>query len=94
MQSKLHLLQHDKGFLQGNLKYLTELGNKVSQFAEDARAAAASQAEKQAAEVHRRNKVISMRASLAESRSQNGKRTDRKADLDHHISDLKASSGP
>ena len=51
LQSKLHLLEHDRGFLQSNLKYLTELGNKVVQYAQDARTDAAATAEAHAREV-------------------------------------------
>ena len=91
MQSKLHLLQHDKGFLQSNLKYLTELGNKLSQFAEDARAEATSKAEAHTAEVERRKRIISLRASLADSRSQNEIKTSKSTGLGHQISDLKVT---
>jgi len=52
LQSKLHLLQHDRGFLQSNVKYLTELGNKVAQYAQESRAGAAA-----AADAHTREAV-------------------------------------
>ena len=91
MQSKLHLLQHDKGFLQSNLKYLIELGNKLSQYAEDARAEASTKAEAHAAEVERRKRIISLRASLADSRTQNETRNNKSIGLGHQISDLKVS---
>ena len=91
LQSKLHLLHHDKGFLQSNLKYLTELGNKLSQYAKDARADAAAKADAHAAEVERRKQLISLRASLADSRAQIEIRTNRSTGFGHQISDLKVS---
>ena len=91
MQSKLHLLQHDKGFLQSNLKYLTELGNKLSQYAEDARVEASSKADAHAAELDLRKQIITLRAILADSKAQNEMRTNKSAGLGHQISDLKVS---
>ncbi len=89
LQSKLHLLQHDRGFLQSNLKYLTELGNKVRQYAEETRAGADAEAEAHAREAARRRNVVEMRASLAEQQRQNRERQERKAALAEQLTSLK-----
>lgn len=91
LQGKLHLLQHDRGFLQSNLKYLTQLGDEISNFAGKARSAAAARLEAHAAEVSRRRKIVAMRASLAEARAQHASRAEKKSALDQHMSELKAS---
>ena len=92
LQSKLHLLQHDKGFLQSNVKYLIELGNKVTQHGAEARAAAAAEAEALAAEVGRRKRIIGLREGLAETQSQNEERLERTTELSHYIADIKVRS--
>ena len=89
MQSKQQLLQHDRGFLQSNLKYLNELSTKVAQYADDSRAAAAAAAEAWAAEAARRQAVVGMRASLADQKAANLARAARKASLEERLTDLK-----
>ncbi len=91
-QSKLHVMHHDKGFLQSNLKYLTELSSKLGQYAEDARAAAAARAVAHVAEATRRKQISSLRASLADSRAANEARSNKSIGFGHQITDLKVSS--
>ena len=91
LQSKLHLLQHDRGFLQSNLSYLTELGKKVSQHAEGARAVATERVEAHAAEAACRQRIGTLRESLTEAKLINEQRSERSTALGHQVSDLKVS---
>lgn len=89
LQSKLHLLQHDLDFLQSNLSYLTELGKRVDQYANQARATAAEQLAAYTAEVTRRQRVIALRDSLTNNKLLNELRFERSTALGDQVSDLR-----
>ena len=85
MQAKLQVLKHDEGFLQSNLKYLRELGSRITSFAAESKESLHVKREAHSKELARRKQVAQLRHTLQDQQILNGERAANKASIDEEV---------